>query len=321
MMMMAPPRSSRAILCSLGILSSRALFARGFTPSSLRRIHLNSCLFQNAKETHNQAPPSSSVINHGLVGGDYAGLSATFSTTTGELIPVPEYLVPKVLLEWGQGPSCLEVICSENVEQPQHMSMTRTTVSVVPDVGCGVDNLDTMKSQDEIDMHQIKSFDNTIVALEYTLPNKMTRHETTFWLQQDQQRVRVMVDIQDNQVKSPVTIVLEQQTSKQSTRGTIADGGGLDGRTVSRLLGDLAKGKPFAEQSPISWEHDRHDDESMTFLNLPGNVTIAYGFQTEPAILEVGHVVDSTTRRVVRRNFDADGTLQGIQYSTEQAKL
>jgi hypothetical protein len=59
----------------------------------------------------------------------------------------------------------------------------------------------------------------------------------------------------------------------------------------------------------------------MTFLNLPGNVTIAYGFQTEPAILEVGHVVDSTTRRVVRRNFDADGTLQGIRYSTEQAKL
>ena len=129
--------------------------------------------------------------------------------------------------------------------------MTRTTVSVVPDVGCGVDNLETMKCQDEMDFSNSNISNDAVVALEYTLPNKMTRRETTFGFQQQeqQQRVRVMVDIKDNQVKSPITIVLEQQTSKESTGGTIADGGGLDGRTVSRLLGDLAKGKPFAEST------------------------------------------------------------------------
>ena len=107
---------------SLGILSTRApLFARGFTPS-LQRIHVNSCIFQDKKASNNdQTPPPTSSVHHSsllassLMGGDYAGLSATFSAITGELIPVPEYLVPKVLLEWGQGPSCLEVIVSEDV--------------------------------------------------------------------------------------------------------------------------------------------------------------------------------------------------------------
>lgn len=303
------PRS----LLSLGILSTRALVAVGFAPPIQRINSSRSLMIQSV--ANEQSSTSSASTLPSFVGGDFAGLSATFSPTTGEFIPVPEYLVPDVLLEWGQGPSCLEVIVSEDVDDKK---LTRTSVTVVPDVGCGIDNLDTIKSQHEIDLATSKVFDNTVAVYDYTLPNKTTRHETLFAIENGQ-RMRVMVDImQDNfQVKSPIILVLERRTSFGSSRGTIADGGGLDGRTVSNLLGDLAKGKPFAELEPVEWDAAK-DEENTIFLKLPGNVTISYTLQSDPAVfLEVGHVEDGAMRRVVRRSLNANGTTKDMQYSTE----
>ena len=54
-------------------------------------------------QTHDQFPFSlpvmSSTSSSEIIGGDYAGLSATFSSKTGELVPVPEHLVPESMLE------------------------------------------------------------------------------------------------------------------------------------------------------------------------------------------------------------------------------
>ena len=41
----------------------------------------------------------STMSNCKVLGGDYAGLSATFSSKNGELVPVPEHLVPESMLE------------------------------------------------------------------------------------------------------------------------------------------------------------------------------------------------------------------------------
>jgi len=291
-------------------LSTRALVATSYIPSLQRMYHKSFALesVANDKAANQPSPP---FTLSSFYGGDYAGLSATFSAATGDLIPVPEYLVPDALLEWGQGPSCLEVIVSEDFENDK---LTRQTVTVVPDVGCGIDNLDTMKDEQVIDTLKecLNIFENdSVVALDCTLPNKATRSETTFSLQNGQ-RMRVMVDMQDKQVKSPITLVLEQQTSTTSSGGTIADGGGLDGRTVSRLLGDLAKGKPFAEMEPAQWD-DADKQSTRTLLHLPGNVTVAY--DEDLTVLKVGHVKDDSIRRVVRRSFRADGSLESIEYT------
>ena len=106
-----------------------------------------------------------------LFGGDYAGLSATFSADTGELIRVPEHLVPDSLVEWGRVPSCLEILASEDfIEEggedrgtdattattattatPQNsIGLERKVVTVLPEVGCGVDNLETSRSSESM---------------------------------------------------------------------------------------------------------------------------------------------------------------------------
>jgi len=99
-------------------------------------------------ETHTSTTKASSNVTSNsyridtvtpLVGGDYAGLSATFDAH-GKLIPIQEHWIPESLLEWGQAPWCLEVLVSEDVD-----ATTRQTVTILPETGCAVDNLETIK--------------------------------------------------------------------------------------------------------------------------------------------------------------------------------
>jgi hypothetical protein len=253
-----------------------------------------------------------SIDNCSLYGGDFGGLSATFSATSGKIIPVPEHLVPATLLEWRQGPICLEVIVSEDFTSDT--TLTRHIVTVVPAVGCGVDNLDTIKSTEEIDTSNLVISDS-FVAFDHIL-GSLNRAETTFSLTNDH-RLRVMVDVtQDRTIKSPIVIALERKTSERSTGGTIADGGGLDGRTVMLLLGDSLKGKPFCDAEPVQWKIS--DDTDFTVLNLPGNVAVAYRAGSSEWILDVGHIAGGANRRVVRRRLGENGDLKGpIEYWTE----
>ena len=78
------------------------------------------------------------------MGGDFAGLKATFSAS-GKFLPIPEYLVPAELLEWGQEPSSLEVLVSEEAKGKE---WERQIISVLPAIGCAIDNLETQKSCD-----------------------------------------------------------------------------------------------------------------------------------------------------------------------------
>ena len=44
-------------------------------------------------------------VDDDVLGGDWAGLSATFDPASGALVPVPEHLVPASMVEWGDVPS------------------------------------------------------------------------------------------------------------------------------------------------------------------------------------------------------------------------
>ena len=110
--------------------------------------------------------------------GDYAGLSATFSSSSsvGELIPVPEHLVPESMIEWGDIPTHLEVLSSEDIVTLDHdlnndegkgQKLERTVITVLPEVGCGIDNLETTKKGEEFHLEQQQS-DSRLVTWKET---------------------------------------------------------------------------------------------------------------------------------------------------------
>lgn len=133
------------------------------------------------KLSSNAVVSSSTVETTSIVGnGDYVGLSATFSSSSsdiknggvGELIPVPEHLVPESMIEWGDIPTCLEVLSSEDIITLGHdpnndekgQIMERTVITVLPEVGCGIDNLETTKKVEEFNIQQKQQSDSRLVT-------------------------------------------------------------------------------------------------------------------------------------------------------------
>uniref|UniRef100_A0A7S3VCY4 Plastid lipid-associated protein/fibrillin conserved domain-containing protein n=1 Tax=Chaetoceros debilis TaxID=122233 RepID=A0A7S3VCY4_9STRA len=222
-----------------------------------------------------------------IFGGDYAGHSATFSSIDGALIPVPNHYVPEAMVEWGQVPNGLECIVSEDLVEAENENdakqmWERNVVTIMPEVGCGLDNLDTMKNQQFIPNENV----NTIslkdvkahaqvqaqaqaqvgVATAF-LTDAKRRVECIFVVQEDNKdsdngdyddntsisvststttRYRISINLhENNQLRSPIDMTKERKTSDESSKGTIAKGGGLDSRTVARLIGKEDFNKPF----------------------------------------------------------------------------
>lgn len=306
-----------------------------------------------------------------IFGGEYAGTYATFSSTTGKVIPVPEHYVPQSMIEWGQVPSCLEVIVSEDIAindgDNNMVGIDRTTVQIMPEVGCGLDNLDTIKLKESIplklkhDENKMKSIGNLLLngvdATSVYIPDK-NRVEFIFTFHsnsssdsestvkdendvsdeesKDVTRIRIGVNLFPNkmQVKSPIDMTKERKISNISTKGTIADGGGLDARTVSKLVGRDNINNPFSEQKGLelekvingTWtiydnEHNTNngkiehqdikniDTKDTIILSLPENIILTYG--GSPLVIEASLVVlnkddenvDSVRKIVMKRSL------------------
>lgn len=272
------------------------------------------------------------------LGGDFAGYIGKFAPSDGALIPIPIYLVPEDLREWGQEPSSLEILVSEETDSSSSLQK-RQTITVLPAIGCGVDNLETTKSEetfkaeesvswsDAINHPSVGTIDTTTSSEE---PKKL-RLETFFALP-EAHRVRVSLDLHIQQddnsdilykIQSPVQIQLERQTSTTSTKGTRADGGGLDGRTVRTLIGDQLRPQlAFAEKRPdeqgTSWKSSSSSAMATEVVHFPGNITIGSGPGDEGWVLKVSHFSSSSdidnglegTRRTIHRVF------QGFESST-----
>lgn len=92
--------------------------------------------------------------------GKYAGFLAEFSITDGSLLPVPSRLVPDELIMWGQAPTTLETLVSEQTidtgaglssegdSDTSLLLFRRRTITVLPAVGCALDSLDTNRSEE-----------------------------------------------------------------------------------------------------------------------------------------------------------------------------
>jgi len=222
-----------------------------------------------------------------IVGGDYAGLSATFSSKSGELIPVPQHLIPQSMLEWGDIPSCLEVLTSEDWigvddndrddgksgDDDQHQ-LVRTIITVLPEVGCGIDNLEVTKRSetflqysDRLDCWKYGNhLEREVVVADRHRKNQehILDVETIFQVDSDAdedgnqlRRIRISFSldltrlteeasssssISNDLLSNIITFNVERQHSSQSTQGTMWSGpsynsGGLDARTVMTTIG------------------------------------------------------------------------------------
>ena len=215
-----------------------------------------------------------------IIGGDYAGISATFSSKTGQLVSVPEHLIPSSMLEWGVIPSNLEILTSEdwipNVDS-NGKNIERVTITVLPEVGCGIDNLDVTKKVDKYENSSLKSWQNErhpereVAAIDRKRGHVIDM-ETIFQVDSEvneeeeeskshSRRIRVSLSIdtsklsqlpeQSSTVSKLINLQVERQVSKQSTQGTAWSGpkynsGGLDARTVMKTIGnDIVKGDVF----------------------------------------------------------------------------
>lgn len=230
-----------------------------------------------------------SMMNNALL-GDFAGHSATFSSVDGSLIPVPEYLVPEAMIDWGQVPTAFEVVVSEDLIDNV---LERNIVSIMPEIGCGVDNLDTIKKVQTVSIEKYEHFtfgDDVSVATAFATMGQ-PRIECIFAVTEGESLTRTRVSINltdDKQLKSPIDIARERRTSTESSRGTIADKGGLDARSVMQLIG---KGiKPFTDKSQLNltklegeWKSkDLKEERGKEFwdgngvksLSLSGNVIV-----------------------------------------------
>lgn len=276
---------------------------------------------------------SSSEDELSLWGGDFAGYVGKFAPSDGALIPLPVYLVPADMIEWGQEPSCLEILVSEEMQGTSSGSienaiLERQTITVLPAIGCGVDNLETQKSKEifpeestvlwQDSQHpSVKALDVVTQSIEGG-DEETHRLETIFALP-DSHRVRVSIDFNfkvisskdSYEIQSPVRVQLERRTSSTSTKGSLADGGGLDGRTVSTLIGDTLKPQlSFAQQKPATQGKWKSADSLSQVVHLPGDITIATGpGDNQSWILEVSHFTSSN---------NSDNALEGSKRALQR---
>jgi len=258
-----------------------------------------------------QTTTSSTLKN--FYGGDYAGHHATFSQVDGSLIPVPEHYVPDSLIEWGMIPTAFEVITSEDISKDVDdnglengkddkckIICQRNTIKVMPEVGCGLDNLDVIRDTEEWLLQDnitesslilsqpiiIQQVDGSIQECQCSsLYNSgLNRLEIIFTIdsyhkhahyvdingekdqnnvsgeQRHRRRIRVAFQLensdgaQSNKITKPIDIIQERQTSSESSQGNIAQGGGLDARTVTRLIGKENSNHPFSDGKALDLE-------------------------------------------------------------------
>jgi hypothetical protein len=190
-------------------------------------------------------------------------------------------------LEWGQVPSCLEVLTSETID-------TRQTITIYPATGCAVDNMETRKTVQLLNNATVKSL-RDIRVLHFIVDQVNHQIEASFAFP-DNHRARMMIplvvqsynNVAALSIGKPITIVLDRLVIPHSILETVANNGGLDGQSVSRMLGEFLKTqRTFAE--------DKVNRSLTEIVCFPGNFTLASN-NCDGLFLEIGHVAEGMHR-------------------------
>jgi len=180
------------------------------------------------------------------------------------------------MLEWGEIPSSLETLTSEDITlNDENVTLERTTITVLPEVGCGIDNLEVTKKSTKFEATNTRSYNwhqNThpereVVALDCIRGQSSFDIETTFQVDSEinekddemssrTRRIRLSLSLDVSKQKPVISklinLQVERQVSTTSSQGTAWTGpkynsGGLDMGTVVRNIGnDIMKSDVFA---------------------------------------------------------------------------
>lgn len=223
--------------------------------------------------------------------GDYAGYHVTYDMD-GTHIPIPAHYVPPALLEWGQVPLALEVIVSEQND-------VRQILTVLPETGCGNDNLEVLKRREELGELLWQATDACVYVSQSSSDTTTSRIECIFAVGESR-RSRVVLSCDGVKLKMPVSLYLERQISETSTEGRRADGGGLDARSVSEWIGSELRSIESSLNAKIcpTWTFNAHN-----VFGLPGNLTVAFdNKQDEGLTVWVGHTYEQQSRLIELQN-------------------
>lgn len=198
---------------------------------------------------------------------------------------VPEHLVPRSMLEWGQHPKTLEIIVSEDFAQVDDEESTiifdRTCLTVLPEIGCGIDNLEVQTSTEP--EWTVIGRNEYCIGLLRTANQAATVVETVFPSEtEESHRVRVAIglssDTDETTAISTLSLSLERKFDDHSSSGSRADGGGLDAASVYKWMGEtLAKtGSKRLGEIPES-----SDTPTDGRIELPLDVYVQYGKSAE----------------------------------------
>lgn len=260
-----------------------ALAGRGLSRSANR---VSPCVWASTTTTSTKGESAelSSDAPSLLLGGDFAGYSADCDPQTGAAKPVPVYLVPASMLEWGQHPKALEVIVSEDASESKLWD--RVCLTVLPETGCGVDNLEVQKST-QCGWKILQETSGCVALVRKSTPTA-TMVETIFRLPADHHRLRVALTWEESGLKG-IAMAYEQRFETTSTQGTRADGGGLDGASLSRWMGPVLAKEGIKMLEATAAAADNDDDDETTTICLPANVTVQYGTNGASSFAYVSH--------------------------------
>lgn len=288
----------------LAWLTGRAATRRRGTTARGLRTTTSTCL-QAIEQSGNSISTSQKEL---LVGGDFAGYTATYDPTTRQIKPVPEYMVPAALLEWGQHPTSLEIIASEDfpaTDAGSPSTLERVSLTVLPEVGCGIDNLDVQKSPAK-SWNITRQEDDCVGLVRSDTPDKIFI-ETIFPVPAEKDhRLRVTVGVSELVEISSIELCYERRFNASSSRGGRADGGGLDAASVNKWMGDN-----IAKKGPKMLEVCSEQDSlvSLDRIHLPGNVTV----QLEPHALCLSHDDGRTRVRYEWNTKDCNPSIICVQ--------
>lgn len=265
---------------------------------SYSRTETTQALALTGETISSSSSPSSDVP----LGGDYAGIMATFDIRSGALIPIPRQWVPESLLEWDVIPSILEVLVSEN-------DSMRHTATIVPETGCAVDYLETIHNKDTFvfqrkylwkfssqeeattinssnspamiwtSMYQ-NDLNSAKACVEVCFAIPLEIHNSKL-IDRNNYRSRVSIDLcfnkNDGKVwisnQCQIRIFLERQIDHCMTlSGYRPDkNGGLDAQTVTQWLGPILSSQivqSWANEPHLQWDWNRNTGASPNGPNL-----------------------------------------------------
>ncbi|KAL7559997.1 hypothetical protein ACA910_013492 [Epithemia clementina (nom. ined.)] len=245
-----------------------------------------------------------------VMGGDFAGIAVNLDEK-GQAIPLPELWVPASMQEWGQVPDFVETIVSEDDDNGDSESFTRHMLTILPETGCGVDNLDVVKSVEKIEraasflQSGVECLASIVDTKSKTADSKnQWRIETVFdcnSVTTPLHRIRLSVLVErvvanhleeDGECRwrmvssskfswPSIQIFWERRFAEASSSGTVADGGGLEGQRVGRWMGSVIQKQAssfVASTYPRLTENELRCQNSEEVLQLPGNLTLSINF-------------------------------------------